>query len=436
MPAPRRIASNIRAQLLAGESEDELSRRVEPRLPEEAPLPPRVPAGNTQTAAGLARRREFLARQGLALDAVAGRGAEPAPEALAGNIENFVGFARVPIGVIGPLRVNGLHAHGDYYVPLATSEGALVASYNRGAYVLSESGGVSAMCLTESVSRSPCFVFRRMAEAVRFLSWVLERFDSFQEVVAATSRHCRLVDMRTALTGREAYVIFDYTTGDAAGQNMVTLATDALCRHLADAAPVKPVRWFVEGNLSGDKKATMLSFLFARGKKVVAEAVIRERVLRRAVHVTPEEMVRGWTISVMGGMQSGSIGSQGHFANALAALFIACGQDAACVAEAAVGMTRMDTTAEGDLYVSVSLPNLIVGTVGGGTALPVAQECLAMLGCRGEGGARAFAEICAATALAGEISLTGAIVAGEFTQAHARYGRKRAPAPKTAGGAA
>jgi hydroxymethylglutaryl-CoA reductase (NADPH) len=234
------------------------------------------------------------------------------------------------------------------------------------------------------------------------------------------------------MLGKELYLILDFTTGDASGQNMVTLAADALARHLVAEAPVKPQHWYVEGNLSGDKKATMLSFLFARGKKVVAEAVIRRDLLKKVIHITVEEMLAGWQVSVLGGIQSGAIGAQGHFANALAALFIACGQDAACVAEASVGLTRMDATPEGDLYVSISLPNLIVGTVGGGTSLPGAQECLAMLGCTGEGSARKFAEICAVTALAGEISLTGAIIAGEFTQAHARYGRKRNPEKRDA----
>jgi hydroxymethylglutaryl-CoA reductase (NADPH) len=217
---------------------------------------------------------------------------------------------------------------------------------------------------------------------------------------------------------------FVFETGDAAGQNMVTIATDALCRDLVARAPVKPEHWYVEGNLSGDKKATMLAFLTARGKKVVAETVVARSLLKRVLHVTPEDMVRYWQVSVLGGAQSGSIGVQGHYANALAALFIACGQDAACVAEASVGVTRMDVTAEGALYVSVSLPNLIVGTVGGGTHLSTARECLAMMDCLGADRARKFAEICAATALSGEISIIAALSAGEFASAHARYGRR------------
>jgi hydroxymethylglutaryl-CoA reductase (NADPH) len=232
--------------------------------------------------------------------------------------------------------------------------------------------------------------------------------------------------MQSQLMGKEVYLRFEFHTGDAAGQNMVTLATDAICRHAAARSPVKPRAWYVEGNFSGDKKATMLAFLSARGKKVVAEAVIPRGLLARVVHAQPAEMARYWQVAFLGGAQSGSIGVEGHFANGLAGLFIACGQDAACVAEAATGVTRMDLTERGDLYASVSLPNLIVGTVGGGTRGPTARECLRMIGCDGDGGARKFAEICAATVLAGEISIIGALAAGEFASAHARYGRPRA----------
>jgi hydroxymethylglutaryl-CoA reductase (NADPH) len=138
-------------------------------------------------------------------------------------------------------------------------------------------------------------------------------------------------------------------------------------------------------------------------------------------------MMEYWKMSLLGGIQSGSIGVQGQYANGLAALFIACGQDAACVAEASVGDTRLDIVQGEDLYMSISMPNLIVGTVGGGTDLPTQRECLAMLGCTGTGSAKKFAEICAATVLAGEISIIGALGAGDFTRAHVTYGRRKRP---------
>jgi len=193
---------------------------------------------------------------------------------------------------------------------------------------------------------------------------------------------------------------------------------------LVSESPIKPKRWYVEANMSGDKKATQQAFTSVRGKKVVAETRILRPILERFVHAKPEDLVRYWQVGAVGGVQSGSIGVQGHYANALTALFIACGQDAACVAEAAVGITRMDVTEDGHLYVMVNLPNMIVGTVGGGTRLPTSQACLQLLDCAGAGTARKFAEICAATALAGEISIQGALVTGEFSHAHAIFGRR------------
>lgn len=404
---------------------EELSARFQRRKPDAEPLPPRLPGTNDASARALEARRAALQELGLRVDQLAGRGPEIAPEDLAGNIENLVGFARLPVGVIGPLRVIGTAGRGDYFVPLATSEGALVASYNRGAMAISQSGGAIAACLTEAVARAPCFQFRDLAEAGQFLASVLPRFEEFQSAVAETSRHCQLLDLRTSVLGKEVYLVFEFTTGDASGQNMVTIATEAICRRILASVPVQPRHWFIDGNLSGDKKATMLAFNSARGKKVVSEALLERALVADLLHTRPEDMVRYWQVSVLGGVQSGSIGVQGHYANALAALFIACGQDAATVSEASVGVTRMDVTEEGDLYVSVSMPNLIVGTVGGGTRLPTARECLEMMGCAGEGGARKFAEICCATALAGEISIIAAMSHGDFASAHARLGRRK-----------
>ncbi len=327
----------------------------------------------------------------------------------------------VPLGVIGPLRINGLHASGDFYVPMATTEGAMIASYQRGAYLASLCGGASVMCLAESVSRAPCFVFKSIGDAGIFVSWVLRNEASFHVIVSGTTSHGKLQEIDTAINGKNVYLIFKYSTGDAAGQNMVTVATDAVCKEIAEKSPVKPEKWFLEGNLSGDKKATMLAFLNVRGKKVVAEALIFRKLIRKFLNTTPEDMAYYCKISSSGGIQSGSLGVQGHYANALAAIFIACGQDAACVSEASMGITDMEVTPDGDLYVSVSLPNLIVGTVGGGTHLPTARECLDMMDCFGTGKARKFAEICAALCLSGEISIIGAMAAGEFGAAHAKF---------------
>lgn len=413
----RQISERISAEMAV----EEFTERLRQKPPGEKPLPKRVPGGNDFSDEGRRKRLVHLAGQNIAVDNLSQTKLSLAPDGLKGNIENFIGFSQIPVGVIGPLRVNGLYANGDFFAPMATTEGALVASYHRGANVISQAGGVSAMCLTESVSRAPCFVFSDLAKAALFLNWLYKQVESFPEVISRKSRFGKLIDIKTTVTGCTVYLIFEYTTGDAAGQNMVTVATEEICTHIIATSPIAPVTWYLEGNLSGDKKASMLSFLGTRGKKVAADIVIPEKIVRNFLHTTPRQMSHYCKISTLGGVQSGGIGVQGHFANALAALFIACGQDVACVSEASIGITEMETTDNGDLHVSVTLPNLIVGTVGGGTHLPTARECLEMMDCYGQDRARKFAEICAAVAMAGEISIIAALSAGDFGKAHATY---------------
>lgn len=429
MATTNRLAKQILRKVLADRDAETVAGELSPRPPASDPLPPSIPAKDDYSKEAMHKRREFLRGRGITVQHLAGEGEELDPAKLAGNIESFIGYAKIPVGVIGPLRVNGSSAHGDFYVPLATSEGALVASFQRGARLISESGGATALCLTEAVSRGPGFVFNTTLEAGRFLAHVLDSADDIGRAVASTSKHAKLLDVTPSLVGKEVFLLFQFSTGDAAGQNMVTLATEAICRQLIAGAPVKPVTWFIEANLSGDKKATHLAFQMTRGKRVVSEVIVPAALVKKFLHTTPEQIKRYWEVALLGSLQSGSIGMQGHVANGLTALFLACGQDVACVAEVAVGLTRFDVTDAGDLYLSLTLPTVIVGTVGGGTHLPTARECLEMLGSYGSGRARKFAEICGVTALAGELSIAGALAAGEFSAAHATFGRTGAPKP-------
>jgi hydroxymethylglutaryl-CoA reductase (NADPH) len=342
------------------------------------------------------------------------------------NIENFIGTVKVPVGIAGPLRVNGLFAQGDYYVPLATTEAALVASYSRGAQLITKAGGATALLLSEGVSRAPGFAFDDLRQAGLFVSWIVPQLEKLKSIAAATTRYGELIDLQITLEGNHVYLRFDYTTGDAAGQNMVTIATQAICDYIEENSPVQPRFFFVEANLSGDKKASAQSFMSVRGKKVTAEVILPKQLVESTLYTTPQRMVEFWTMSAMGGVLSGTIGVQGHYANGLAAMYIACGQDAACVSESAVGVTRFELTSDEDLYCSVILPNLIVGTVGGGTGLPSQQACLDLLGLAGSGGAQAFAEVAAVLSLAGEVSIIGAMCAGHFSRAHQRLAREQA----------
>lgn len=425
MPVPIERALEILERLGRGESVETLMARLVPRSPDDEPLPPHVPHTREWTEEARQERLEFLRERGLELPNLARPVPDFDPAELQGNIESFLGFTQIPTGLLGPLRINGLFAHGDFYVPMATSEGSLVASYDRGSRLISASGGASVLLSTEQVQRAPGFAFASVREAAAFAAWAAHSFERFQEVAHERTRHGRLLDMLTHVEANHVYLVFEYHTADASGQNMVTLCTDAVCQEILATTPVQPRHWFLEANLSGDKKATSMSFLHTRGRKVSAEVVLPAKLVRRGLGTTAERMCQYWAMSFVGGVQSGSIGVSGHIANGLAAMFLACGQDVACVSEASIGITRMELTDEGDLYTSVTLPNLIVGTVGGGTRLPTARECLRILDCEGAGKAAKFAEICAAVALAGEISIIGALCAGAFADAHTRLGRPR-----------
>src|SRR5205814_1460823 len=212
------------------------------------------------------------------------------------------------------------------------------------------------------------------------------------------------------------------------------LATEAVCDYIQEHCPVRPRYFFVEANLSGDKKASAQSFLLVRGKKVSAEVRLAADLVSKRLHTTPEHMVNYWRMSALGGVLSGTMGVQGHYANGLAALYLACGQDVACVAESAVGVTRFEVTAAGELYASVTLPNIMVGTVGGGTGLPSQRACLEVLGLAGPNKADALAEVMAAICLAGELSIAGALWAGDFAHAHSRLARGPDAARNSRGG--
>jgi hydroxymethylglutaryl-CoA reductase (NADPH) len=353
-----------------------------------------------------------------------------------GNIERFIGTVKVPVGLAGPLRVRGFYADGTFMIPLATTEAALVASYHRGCQVMTRAGGCSCMLLEEGVGRAPGFAFSTLQECAIFVSWVRTQLDTLRRVAQSTTRYGKLRTLRTVVEGNHVYLHFNFTTGDAAGQNMVTIATDAVYSYILEHTPVSPRYSFLEANYSGDKKASQQSFLLGRGKKVTAEIVIPAEVVSRYLHTTPVRMAEYFYMGALGGVLSGTIGVQGHFANGLAALYIACGQDAACVAESAVGVTRFEVTPAGDLYGAVTLPNLMVGTVGGGTRLPSQHACLEILGLAGTGGARALAEVSAALCLAGELSLTAALCSNQFAEAHQRLARGRRRSGQTIGGAA
>jgi hydroxymethylglutaryl-CoA reductase (NADPH) len=378
---------------------------------------------NDYTEAMAANRRDFVgARTGSALHHLGHYSLDPG--ALAGNIENFVGVAQVPIGLAGPLLIDGEHADGEVYVPMATTEGTLVASYNRGMRLLASAGGVRTTVVDDRMQRAPVFVLADARAARAFGEWVADHFDDIRRAAEATTGNGRLLDIEQYSVGPLRYLRCNFTTGDAAGQNMVGRATLAACAWIKAHHPEQP-SFILSGAIDTDKKHSAINLMRGRGKRVVAEAVIPAEILAEQMRVTPQQLFRVRQYSQAGAFLAGAANNGAHAANGLAALFIATGQDVANIAESHAGITYTQVLDNGDYYWSITLPALIVATHGGGTGLPTQQECLAMLGCAGPGTVDRFAEICAATVLAGEVSLASAILAGEWVDAHERLGRNR-----------
>lgn len=368
------------------------------------------------------RRRYVEARTDVSLRHVAAYSFEP--EVTRGNIENFTGVAQIPIGFAGPLRVNGEHARGEFLIPLATTEGSLVASYNRGIKVLNLAGGVTCTVSGDCMQRAPVFVFDSAREARGFRDWVDAHLAEIREVAEATSRVAKLLFIDTYLSNKFAYLRFNYATGDAAGQNMVGRATFAACQWIEHHA-FGIRRFYLESNFATDKKASHVNMMRTRGKRVTAEVVVPRGVLRDALRVDPETLQVHAGIANVGALLSGTNNNGLHSANAITALFIATGQDVANVAEGSAALVYTEVTDGGDLYISITLPSLIVATHGGGTGLPTQRECLEVLGCYGTGRVNKLAEIVAGVVLAGEISLAAAISSLEWVSAHERLGRHR-----------
>ncbi len=346
------------------------------------------------------------------------------PRESTGNIENFTGAAQVPLGFAGPLLINGEHAQGEFIIPLATTEGTLVASYNRGMKVLNLSGGVTCSVVGDAMQRAPVFVFSNARAARDFVKWVGENMDRVIDEAEATSRVAKLAYVDPYLASKFAYLRFNFTTGDAAGQNMVGRATFAACSWILDQYPGIQ-HFYLESNLATDKKASQVNIMHTRGKRVTAEAIIKRDVLEQHLRVEPESLFYHSSVSNVGSILSGANNNGAQSANGITAMFIATGQDVANVSESSAAIIYTELTPEKDFYVSITIPSLIVATYGGGTGLETQRECLEILGCYGEGKVKKFAEIVAGVVTAGELSLGAAISSSDWVSSHERYGRNR-----------
>jgi len=370
-----------------------------------------------------ARRQVISEATGAALTHVGSYSFDPT--ALPGNVEGFVGVAQVPIGFAGPLLVDGEHAQGDFYVPLATTEGTLVASYNRGMRLTREAGGVRTTVVDDVMQRAPCFVFRDARAARAFGQWVGGNFDAIKAKAEETTHYGKLRNIEQYAVGKLRFLRFDFTTGDAAGQNMVTKATRHACLWIQEQGIDGLEHFALAANLDTDKKHSLLNSLHTRGKRVVAELTLPAALIETIMHTTAKALFAARQLANIGSMLSGSVNNGSHYANGITAMFIACGQDVANVAESSAGFSYSEVKDNGDYYFSVTIPSLIVGTYGGGTGLPTQRECLEALGAYGHDKVLKFAEIVTATVLCGELSLGSAVVADEWVSAHEALGRNR-----------
>ncbi len=371
----------------------------------------------------IARRQSFVEEfTGQKLDHLVRYSFDPA--LTKGNIENFTGAAQVPLGFAGPILINGEHAQGEFIIPLATTEGTLVASYNRGMKVLNLSGGVTCSVVGDAMQRAPVFVFDNAREARDFVRWVNRNIEAITEEAESTSRIAKLLYIDPYLASKFAYLRFNYTTGDAAGQNMVGRATFAACSWIMDN--YTGIRHFyLESNLATDKKASQVNIMRTRGKRVTAEAVLKKEVLEQQLRVEPESLFYHNSVANVGAILSGANNNGAQSANGITAIFIATGQDVANVSESSAAIIYTEITPENDFYVSITIPSLIVATYGGGTGLATQRECLELLGCYGKGKVNKFTEIIAGVVAAGELSLGAAISTSDWVSSHERYGRNR-----------
>ena len=342
-----------------------------------------------------------------------------------GNIENFIGVAQMPLGLAGPVKVNGEHADGYYPIPLATTEGTLVASYSRGMKAINMAGGATATVVDDRMNRAPVFVFEDARNARDFRDWVFDHYDTMKEKAEETSSVAELVEIEDYMTNNLAHLRFSFRTGDAAGQNMVGKATFAACNWALQEYPGYVENFYLEGNFATDKKASKVNDMMTRGKRVTAEVTLDEETCIHHLGAEPESLDHHSKIGTLGSFMSGANTNGAHPANGLAALFIATGQDEANVAESSAAILNTTLLADNSLHISVTIPSLIVATYGGGTGMATQQECLEMLDCNGTGNVNKLAEIAATVVLAGELSLGAAISASDWVTSHESLGRNR-----------
>ncbi|PJA55470.1 3-hydroxy-3-methylglutaryl-CoA reductase [Candidatus Roizmanbacteria bacterium CG_4_9_14_3_um_filter_33_18] len=336
------------------------------------------------------------------------------------HCENLIGTTSLPLGVAGPITVKNEELRiKNYYLPLATTEGALVASVSRGCKAINLSGGATSFVENVGVTRGPVFETSGLGESMEFKKWLEDNFKLLKVEAEKTSSYLKLKKLGTRVAGTYVYVRFYFDTGMAMGMNMVTIATDEMSRFIEKNTKVKCLS--VSGNFCVDKKSAWSNFILGRGKKVWADVTLKKEVVKEVLKTTSEKFFEVWLAKcIIGSAISGSLGFNAHFANIVAAFFAATGQDLAHVVEGSMGVTTSKVLKNGDLYVSVYLPAVMIGTVGGGTKLKIKQEALSIIGTKSS---VKLTEVLGGAVLAGEISLLASLAEGSLSRTHEKLGR-------------
>jgi len=336
------------------------------------------------------------------------------------HCENLIGTTSLPLGVAGPITVKNEELRiKNYYLPLATTEGALVASVSRGCKAINLSGGATSFVENVGVTRGPVFETSGLGESMEFKKWLEDNFKLLKVEAEKTSSHLKLKKLEASIVGNYVYVRFYFDTGEAMGMNMVTIATDEMSRFIEKNTKVKCLS--VSGNFCVDKKSAWSNFILGRGKKVWADVTLKKEVVKEVLKTTSEKFFEVWLAKcIIGSAISGSLGFNAHFANIVAAFFAATGQDLAHVVEGSMGVTTSKVLKNGDLYVSVYLPAVMIGTVGGGTKLKIKQEALSIIGTKSS---VKLTEVLGGAVLAGEISLLASLAEGSLSRTHEKLGR-------------
>jgi len=344
------------------------------------------------------------------------------PQEAKGNIENLIGTVQIPLAISGPIKVNGDYAKKEYYVPMATTEGALVLNYHIGMVLCTEAGGVNVKILSDKIHISPSFLVENMQEGFVIIQFVENNFNKIKQECERTTEHGKLLEIEPILISKRVVLKFIFDTKDAQGLNMINKATEAGCKYIELHCGKK---YNLRSHYSSIKGASTSSYHCGQAKEIFADIIFPSKLLKKYFRISTGEIAKYYSNSALTALYSNRLGHNGHFANGITAIFIACGQDVADVSVSHIGVSTAELTENNDLYLSVKIPNLFVGTVGGGTGLEPQKECLKILNCYGTNKAKKFAEIVASTVLAGEVSVIAALANGNYVNAHEFYGRNK-----------